>query len=210
MADIVARNLADPHARVLVYAGLNHVFTHYYQPEMPRAKKVESFMDRMGNLLWRKYGEDAFLIVMHHPWRCVVNGEQTRCVPAGSSLECAAALQNRAIGFDLQKSPFAGARLAGFEYALGYADLRFIDIADGYVWQRPVAEYRSATLIPLAEFAPDEAALQQVSQHPPFGDVPGVSRAELERQWKEQQEWLNNAEATRGWVAITCNTEVKR
>ncbi len=105
---------------------------------------------------------------------------------------------------------FAGARLAGFEYALGYADLRFIDLADGYVWQRPVAEYRSATLIPLAEFAPDEAALQQVSQHPPFGDVPGVSRAELERQWKEQQEWLNNAEATRGWVAITCNTEVKR
>ena len=42
--------------RLLVYCGAHHAFTRCYQPELPREQRVEAFMDRMGNRLWRARG----------------------------------------------------------------------------------------------------------------------------------------------------------
>ena len=39
-----------------------------HQPELPRDQRVERFMDRMGNILWRERGQDVFLITLHRPW----------------------------------------------------------------------------------------------------------------------------------------------
>jgi hypothetical protein len=162
---------------------------------------VETFFDRAGNILWRRFGEEAFLVVLHHPWRCQVDGKPSKCLPAGGTIDCAAARAGRAVGFDVAGSPFAPARLAGFEYALGYPDLRLVDVADGIIWQKPLEEYRSVALIPLPEFAPEAAALSEVSDHSPFADKKGSTREELEKQWRDQEKWLRDSQETRGWMA---------
>ena len=205
MAGLVARYLADPQARILVYAGLNHAFTRFHQPEWPRARRVEAFFDRTGNILWRKFGKDAFTIVLHHPWRCFgADGKVGRCLPAGGAIDCAASRAGitGGVGFDVAGSPFAQASLATFEYGLGHPDLRLVDLADGYIWQEPLAEYRSVTLIPLSEFAPDPASLAYVMAHSPFSDTPAGNREELQRQWDQQAAWLENAQQTRGWASV--------
>jgi hypothetical protein len=201
MADIVSRYLAGPDRRIVVYGGLNHAFTRFHQPEMPRLTRVEAFFDRAGNLLWRRFGEDAFMIVLHHPWRCNEAGRPSRCLPARGAIDCAAERPVRAVGFDLRGSPFAQARMEGFEYALGYPDLRLLDMADGYIWQGPVEANRGVTLIPLAEFAPDAAALAEVSEHSPFADKKGSTQEQLEKQWRDQEDWLRDPMKTRGWEA---------
>ncbi len=201
MAQKVAEHLAEvPKSRVLLYAGLNHVFTRYHQPEMPRETRVEAFFDRAGNLLWRRFGEDVVSLILHHPWRFRLEGKIVRRVPANGAIDCSAASSRRAVGFDLGSSPFGPSKLQGFEYALGYPDLRLMDMADGYIWQAPIGDYSSVALIPLAEYAPDDAALAFVSQHSPFADTKGSTRAELERQWNEQAAWLRDAQTTRGWA----------
>lgn len=200
MADIVAKELREhPEAHLLIYAGLNHAFTRYHQPEAPRAARVEAFFDRMGNMLWRQAGEDVFLIVLNHPWRCTAKGKPGRCLPTGVAFECAAKALGKPVGFDVRDSPIAQQRLSGFEYALGYPDLRLVDLADGYVWQGPIRLYANVTLISLDRFAPDEQSLKQVEAHPPFGEGSAASRAELEAQWRQQEAWLTNAARTRGW-----------
>jgi heme-binding uptake protein ChaN (Tiki superfamily) len=203
MAEVVTVFLVEPRSRILTYSGLNHAFTRYHQPEMPRAVRVEGYFDRMGNILWRRFGEGVFVIVLHHPWRCYASGQLSRCLPAGGSIECAALDRDQAVGFDLRSSPFASARLEGFEYALGYPDLRRMDIADGYLWQKPLRQYQSVALIPLSQFAPDAASLTEVSRHSPFVDTRDSTPEELEKQWREQAEWLRDPLKATSWeVAV--------
>ncbi|MCI0656049.1 MAG: hypothetical protein L0170_03145 [Acidobacteria bacterium] len=45
--------------------------------------------------------------------------------------------------------------------------LRLVDVADGYIWQKPLRAYQSVTLTPLPHFAPDAAALAEVCRFPP-------------------------------------------
>jgi Haem-binding uptake, Tiki superfamily, ChaN len=201
MADVVTRCLSGTGTRVVLYCGLNHAFTRFHQPELPRSNRVEAFFDRAGNILWRKFGEEVFLVDLHHPWRCRAGGHPSRCLPAGGAIDCAAERGGRAVGFDVPGSPFARSSLDGFEYALGYPDLRLEDLTDGIIWQKPLQKYRGVTLIPLAEFAPDAKALAEVSDHSPFADTKGAGREELEKQWREQQAWLRDCQETRGWKA---------
>jgi hypothetical protein len=205
MAQIVLELLRQPGRHVLVYSGLHHAFTRYYQPEAPLRERVERFMDRMGNVLWRELGEETFLIVLASPWQCrPAAGETwTRCLPAGGTVDCAAAPLGHAVGFDVAGSPFAGARIPrGVYYGQGYPDLRLEDLADGYVWTRPVEEYQGVRVIPLAEFAPDAASRAQVAVNDPFSDEKGLGRAELEKLWREEAERLRDLPKSSGWLGL--------
>lgn len=196
MADVVTEYLsADPANRILVYAGLNHSFTRYHQPESPRGNRVEAFFDRAGNILWRRFGEEAFVIALHQPWRCRLSGKPSRCVAV--QLDCQA---NKAVGFDILGSPFEQTLIpSAFEYAFGHPTLRLLDIVDGYVWTRPLVAHHSVALIPLSEFAPDAAALAYVADNSPFGDEKGYTPGELKDQWSEHASWLRSALKTLGW-----------
>lgn len=212
MADVAARYLAAPGSRVLLYMGLNHAFTRYYQPEFPRRAKdgtlerVDAFMDRTGNILWRRFGEEAFTIALHHPWRCVEGGKLVRCLPL--TVDCDA---SHAAGFDVAGSPYEHAPIPPrFEYGLGHPALRLVDVVDGYIWSRPLDQYRAVELIPLAEFAPDQEALAYVGDNSPFTDEKAQTPAQLEQQWREQQAWLLNARQTRGWGAVKPQCEAER
>jgi hypothetical protein len=193
MARIVLDLLQQPGRRALVYSGLHHAFTRYHQPELPREQRVERFLDRMGNILWREAGEEVFLIALAAPWPCRerTDGPWTRCLPVGGAIDCAAAALGRPAGFDVIGSPFAGLPITrAYSYAQGYPDLRLEDLTDGFIWTRPIEEYQGVGLIPLSEFAPDPASLAEVAGNNPFSDDKGLGRADLEKLWQEEAERL--------------------
>lgn len=206
MARIVLEFLKPPGRRVLVYSGLHHAFTRYHQPELPRDRKVERFMDRAGNILWRELGEDVFLIVLEAPWQC--RGEEgekwARCLPVGGAIDCAASALGRSAGFDIAGSPFAELRIGpDFLYGLGYPSLRLVDFADGFVWTRPIEEYQTVSLLTLSDFAPDEESLRQVAQNHPFSDEKNLDRAASQALWDEELERLRNAQSSFGWNRLS-------
>lgn len=186
MADRVA---AAGDGRVLVYCGINHGFTRYQQPEMPRASRVEAFMDRMGNLLRRRFGEEVFLVMLHRPWQKRAGPGWGYVLPLAGRIDCAAD-GGPARGFDIAGSAWAEAGIgADHYYGLGHPSLRLVDLADGYIWTAPVERTRIATLIPLAEFAPDAAALAEVAAHNPFSDRSRLDRAALQALWDQEAAW---------------------
>lgn len=204
MAQTVSAYLKQPHDRILIYCGVHHAFTRYYQPELPRAERVEQFMNRMGNVLWRDFGEEVFMITLHRPWQCRMGGKWGRCLPLSGAIDCAADVIGHPVGFDVARSPFAEMKIGPeFLYALGYPSLRFGDISDGYIWVMPIERYRAVGLIPLSQFAPDEPSLKYVSQNNPFSDKKGLGRAELESLSLEESTRLREFGKSSGWHNLT-------
>ena len=152
MADLVSEQIAAGR-KVLVYCGMHHAFTRYLQVERRIDGRVTEFMDRMGNVLWRRYGEQVFLIALHKPEPC----GDVACAPFNAAIDCAAAPLARPVAFDVAASPIAELKFpATSYYAAGHPLLRFIDYADGYIWSRPIDELRFSPLVPFEEYATAE------------------------------------------------------
>jgi hypothetical protein len=186
--------------KVLVFCGTHHAFTRYHQPELPRADRVDRFFERMGNVLWRELGEDVFLILTHYPWRCRKGPGWTACLPVDGAIDDSGTALRTGVGFDIEASPFAEIRIGkNYWFGAGYPSLRFIDVADGYIWPGPLARWQNVSIIPLSEFAPDNASLEVVSRRNPFSDSPGLDRPALEKLWKEEEEKAKHLLDRRGW-----------
>jgi hypothetical protein len=200
MAQTVKDYLSKPQRRILIYCGAHHAFTRYYQPELPRGQRVEQFMNRMGNVLWRDFGEEVFMITLHRPWQCRTGEKWTRCLPLNGTIDCAAASIGHPVGFDAVRSPFAELKVAPeFLYSLGYSSLRLGDITDGYIWTIPIESYKAVDLLPLSEFAPDPPSLEYVSENNPFSDKRGLGRSELESLASAELARLRDFVKSSGW-----------
>lgn len=162
MADLVAKHLAEEGARVLVLCGMHHAFTRFLQIDRMRNGRPGEFMERMGNILWRRFGGDVFLVALHKADGCGGWGDPfaSLCAPLGGEIDCAAVRSGgRPVAFDVDGSPLAEAKFPRTSfYAIGHPYLRLIDWTDGYVWHESVDAIRLVDLIPLEEYAPDEAA----------------------------------------------------
>jgi hypothetical protein len=140
-----------PKNRVLIYCGMHHAFTRYQQIERIIDGRATQFMERMGNILWRRYGENVFLIALHKTESC---GETTQCLPLDGAIDCAA---KEPVGFDILSSPFAETKIpASSFYAKRHPNLRFMDYADGYIWTTTVDRMRGVDVLPLPEFQTEE------------------------------------------------------
>jgi hypothetical protein len=203
MSDIIRAYLQPGGRRVLIYAGIHHAFTRYHQPELPRDRRVERLMDRMGNMLWRDQGDDVFLITLHRPWHRRIGEKWGRDLPVEGAIDCAAAATGGPVGFDVAGSPFAALPIRpDYWYGMGYPELRLEDITDGYVWNRPIERYEGVELIPLSEFAPDSARFAEVSANNPFSDEKGLSRPEIEALWRKELERLSDLPKASGWSGL--------
>jgi hypothetical protein len=171
--------------RVLVYCGMHHAFTRYYQPELDLDGQARAFMDRAGNILRRRFGQRVFLITLHRPVWC---GQEpwSYCLPLGGAIDCAADPLGHGVGFDLSTSAF-GRRIVdpAVYYAHGYEELAFGEMSDGYIWTKPIELYELVGLIPLAEFAPTEAALAEVAANNPFSNDKSMDRERLAAAWAD-------------------------
>lgn len=206
MADRIAERLSESAAnRVLVALGFHHAFSRYVQPDLPSGQRATRFNDRTGNVLWRLYGEDVFMIVLHHPWYCRTGAAAWgRCLPLGGAIDCAAAAAGeRPVGFDIARSPFSASRIEPTVwYGSGYPFLRFDAFADGYIWTRAVERYEGVSLIPLNVYAADERSLAEVLTNNPVSDAPAKTRGDLEAQWAERAVQLKNIVADHHWDMV--------
>ena len=120
MADRVVRHLAQGDRSVVVYTGMHHAFTRYYQAELSLTGAVmaEGSTPDRGDVIW-----------------CGSPAEPSYCLPFAGRIDCAASRIGRPVGFDVLESPLAEMRFASTDYyAYGHAELRFVDYTDGYVW----------------------------------------------------------------------------
>ena len=154
-------NAMAPESRALAYVGMHHAFTRYLQIDRRENGRPSAFIDRFGNILWRRFAENVFLIALHKPDWCgpVGEGETVLCPPFSGRIDCAALTVGKPIGFDILESPIAELKVpdASF-YASGHPFVRLIDYADGYIWMGPIDELRLVDRIPLAEWSPEAIA----------------------------------------------------
>ncbi len=205
MADLIIRELASPRARVLAWLGLHHAFTRYHLPDLPLrgGGRVNVFSDRAGNVIWRSFGQQVFAIVLHHPWVCWQGTEWGRCLPLDGELDCAAAIVGSPVGFDVTTAPIGARPISkAFWYGQGQPAVRLLDLADGYVWSRPIEQYRQVGVIPLEEFAPDDEALAEVMRRNPIRDEPFAWAEQLRAAWPAYTSSMQDTLARRGWTHL--------
>jgi hypothetical protein len=204
LADRAARHLeASSARRMVVYVGAHHGFTRHVLSDMPIGKTVARFTDRAGNILWRRYGEAVFFVDFHRPWSCLSGTEWSRCLPFDGAIDCAGLLVGHPFAFDTATSALGETLLQPDTwYALGYAKHRLLDLADGYVWFRPIEEYEPATLIPLQELAPDETSMAFVREHNFITDEKGLTTDRLRALWREEAEKPKDFLKENGWEGL--------
>jgi hypothetical protein len=203
MADLVVEHLTQKGRSIVVYAGMHHAFTRYYQAELSRTGTVMAYMDRMGNILSRRLGEQVFLIALHRPIWCGSPDEPSYCLPFAGRIDCAASKIGRSIGFDVVGSPISELLFERTDYyAFGHNALRFADYTDGYVWLGRIGSFRPVTIIDLAEFAPDTTSLAAVMKANPFTGERNVTEDRLQKIWAEQVETNQDFLAKRKWLHL--------
>jgi Haem-binding uptake, Tiki superfamily, ChaN len=160
MAQRVIDYVGDERRHLLAYVGMHHAFTRYLQVERRGHGRATEFMNRFGNVLWRRYGQDVFLIALHKPEWCgpADDPNSASCLPFSGALDCAADGIGHAVAFDVVGSPIAELKFAQTSfYAFAYPHLRFYDYTDGYVWTETAENTTGVHLIPLAEYLPETA-----------------------------------------------------
>jgi hypothetical protein len=202
MADLVTKHVRETSRHVVVYCGHHHAFTRYYQAELNKDGSARGYMDRTGNILSRRFGEQVFVIALHKPIWCgnPADSSYSYCLPFGGKVDCEATKVGHPIGFDVKGSPLADLRFEPGDYYLyGHPGLRFVDFTDGYIWSGPIESLRSVTLIPLNEYAPDDTVMRQVAHSNPFNGEVDVSIARLKEIWAQQAEARRDIMTNRKW-----------
>ena len=200
MADLVTKHSRQTRRRVVVYCGMHHAFTRYYQAELDNSGVAMAYMDRMGNILLRQFGEQVFVIALHKPMWCGSPAKPSYCLPFGGQIDCAAASLGGPLGFDIVGSPLAELHFGPDDYyGYGHSALRFVDYTDGYIWSGPVTSFQSVSIIPLSEYAPGEEAMAQVAHENPFNGEEDVSVQRLQEIWAEEIEASRDILAQRRW-----------
>jgi hypothetical protein len=200
MADLVSKHLKEARRNLVVYCGMHHAFTRYYQAELDKDAKARAYMDRMGNILSRRLGEQVFLITLHKPTWCGNPEQRTYCLPFGGRIDCEATEVGRPLGFDVVGSPLAEMRFdRGDYYAYGHVALRLVDYTDGYIWSGPIESFRPVTIIPLSEYAPDGQTREQLTHENPFNNEVNVTAKRLEEIWAQQTAANQDLLSRRNW-----------
>lgn len=200
MADLITKHIKDSSRRLVVYCGMHHAFTRYYQAELSNDGKARAYMDRMGNILSRRFGEQVFLIALHKPIWCGSPAQPAYCLPFGGRVDCEAAKVGRPRGFDVVGSPLAELPFEPVDYyAYGHTALRFVDYTDGYVWSGPLESFRPVTIIPINEYAPDASSMEQVAHSNPFNNEADVSVKRLQEIWVQETAANRDLLSVRKW-----------
>jgi hypothetical protein len=149
-AEIVRREILDKGEKILILTGTPHAFTRYRIPAYDyNAPNFVRFEDRnLGQLLYRMAPERVSCVLTHQPFYSKWQGGAQRVLPAHGIIDAVMTnFADKRAGFDLTDSPFGDLPDDSY-YASGYADFRLRDLADGYIYDRPFAQFEGCTLDP--------------------------------------------------------------
>ncbi len=151
MAGVVLSEFVKKGRKALVYAGQHHASTRFAFPAYDFARRRVSGFDSqtMGRRVSRALGARAFNICLHYPWE-TIDGPNSYDYPLEGAVDALmAGFEPKRVGFDVKGSPFGRLRDRKAVYAAARHKFAFEDFCDGYVFQRPFAEYESCAVDPL-------------------------------------------------------------
>ena len=149
MAALVAARAGEGR-KVLVYSGMHHAFSGYYQPGLSQllGKRHPSRDSRMGQYLRNAHGLDVFTIALHAavPKKWFLFGgwflyRKPYLFPFAGVLDQVLPMCGNEAGFDTAAADLPGAIDDFSYYSGGYAPLRLKDYSDGYMFLGPIGEY---------------------------------------------------------------------
>ena len=147
MANVVLKEFVNKKHKALIYCGMHHAFTRFFQPiSSPDGGFVRFIKNRMGNIVYQAIGRRAMTISLHFPWdgSYEVNWEQV--YPADGAID---ALMHKLgpdfypVGFDTRTTPFGKLSCETSVYHYGYDHLTLADFCDGYIFTKPISQYRN-------------------------------------------------------------------
>jgi len=141
MAMNIEKEIIEQGERGIVWVGLNHSYIHYQQPIILRGKLVRKF-NRMGLLLYHKYGEKIFQVALHEGHGVFDSIMKELIEPVMEERG------NVPAGFDVSSSPFANLRDGNSKDYRYYSGLRFADKAYGYIYLKPAKELKKCEWLP--------------------------------------------------------------
>lgn len=151
MAQILSSEVLEKGEKALVLIGYNHSFTHYRQPRFKDGKLIGERHARFGYILHRKYGDRIFQVCLHlrHRGPKVVTKQPTSGHPilVGFMEKMFEANNDKPVGFDVENSPFACLRDKGSYYFAFQKDVVFSDIAQGYIFLKPLDKLSRVTWV---------------------------------------------------------------
>jgi hypothetical protein len=163
MAGVVTAEFIRKGRKALVYAGQYHATTRFPFPVYDFKRGIVTGFDAqtMGQLVYRMIRGRAFNICLHYPWE-TVDGPKSFDYPIGGAIDALMkGLGPRPVGFDVAGSPFGRLTDHRAVYSRGRPRFFFEDFCDGYVFQKPFAEYEGCAVDPL--FITDENLAEAIA-----------------------------------------------
>jgi hypothetical protein len=159
LADNLGQEILDKGRKGILLVGFNHSFTHYGQPRWDKERKnVIGTWDRMGVLLYKKYGDKVCQVGYHlkheAPMKLREGDKGGEALLTSFIEKIMAARGNKPAGFDVPGSPFAGLRDNYNYYFYWEPDVRLEDLYRGYIFLKPQKDLTRCGWLP--DFITDE------------------------------------------------------
>lgn len=144
MAGVFVREALQHGGKALLHTGYMHSFVHYRLPVLSDGELTGEMEPRLGGILSQEYGDRVFQVCLHqqHFSPDLFSGGRPspRAVLGGLVEKALAANGGQPVGFDVEGSPFANLRDRKSCYFAYQESVVFADLAQGYVFIKPVKE----------------------------------------------------------------------
>jgi hypothetical protein len=131
MTDILGKEVLEKEGKALVHMGYAHTLPS------------RNIRPTLGNWIRERYKNKAFQICLHHDHQGPTG--KTAMIPLIEKIM--EKNNNKPVGFDVQNSPFSPLRDQSSIYFSLVDDIAFSDIAQGYVFMKPVKDLRKVTWV---------------------------------------------------------------
>lgn len=137
---IVEKEIIAKGEKILILTGDIHAFTRYKFPvyDFVGEDFVRLENGYFGNLLYAKYPQKVYSILLHKPFMNFPDTKPFWISPANGAIEAIMQKRNNEpVGFDLVNTPLGKLRDDSY-YSMGHKNFTLEDIYDGYVFLKPI------------------------------------------------------------------------
>lgn len=173
--------------KAVVWCGLHHAFSNFYQPYYLNDSLQGFVMTRLGNILYRNNPGRVMTVVLHAPLMAAIHSPLRHVIPCDGKIDSVVYQLpegQREIGFSTNESWLGNCTLEQTFYSTGYVRLTLKNLCQGYIVVKPVCELNMVTLIP--GFIND-SNIAQTRKMAELGDLSPEALNDTIRVWLENE-----------------------
>lgn len=145
-AAVVEREVIKRGGKILILTGTPHAFTRYAYTVYDNLEYgfCRYIRKDFGHLLYERYGDDVMTVLLHQPFR--KDGIEAAASPCRGALEKYFMERGgQAAAIDLNADEL-GDLMEDSDYSFGYTDFRLKNLADGYIFLKPLSQLHGSAL----------------------------------------------------------------